>query len=206
MTYHTGLGQFILTKATSLRSNIFAAWLESTRHAHCRTILSQMVWWRNLTGHLKINLLNIYIVKWWRMGPVSATGWACLQVLYLLLYSFFIDLVHTRNTSDLCPGPHYVVVTCFQGCSQSLCCNQTALEDSIHKGPFVLLQRFSKNGHPGVTNEITVSRTARSQTSIAHHTRLKPYKGTLKDTPVSSCTSSAWAWADAAITDLSCFS
>lgn len=54
------------------------------------------------------------------------------------------------------------------------------------RGPFVVLKRMSRDGHSGVTYEITDPRNARSRTWIVHHNRLKAYKGTLPATPVSS--------------------
>lgn len=54
------------------------------------------------------------------------------------------------------------------------------------KGPFVVQRRLSRDGHPGVTYEITDPRNARSRTWIVHHNRLKAYKGTLPYAPVDS--------------------
>lgn len=76
-----------------------------------------------------------------------------------------------------------MVVTCFQGCSQSLC------SAPRWKGPFVVQQRLSREGNPGVTYEIVDPRNPHSQIWIVHHNRLKPYKGTLQDTPVNNRTS-----------------
>lgn len=53
------------------------------------------------------------------------------------------------------------------------------------KGPFVVTQRMSRDGHPGVTYEVTDPRNARSRTWIVHHNRLKA-KGPLSPAHVNS--------------------
>ncbi|KAF5896528.1 cyclin-dependent kinase 12-like isoform X1 [Clarias magur] len=52
------------------------------------------------------------------------------------------------------------------------------------KGPFVVQRRMSRDGHPGVTYEITDPRDARLKSWVVHHNRLKPYKGVLPAVPI----------------------
>lgn len=51
------------------------------------------------------------------------------------------------------------------------------------KGPFVIVKCMGKDGHPGVTYEITDPRKTHSRTWIVHHNRLKSYQGTLQNIP-----------------------
>ena len=50
------------------------------------------------------------------------------------------------------------------------------------KGPFVVLKRMSRGGHPGVTYEITDPWNEHSRIWIVHHNRLNAYRGTLPGT------------------------
>uniref|UniRef100_A0A3B5A6B9 Integrase catalytic domain-containing protein n=1 Tax=Stegastes partitus TaxID=144197 RepID=A0A3B5A6B9_9TELE len=117
-------------------------------------------------------------------SPTPGTPAAYATYLTSCLTHAFAGAAHTSALRKLCQKSQYDKKVVFHPHEPG---DLVLLDDPAQKmnklaprwkGPFVILKRMTKDGHPSVTYEITDPRKAHSRTWIVHHNRLKCYKGT----------------------------